>query len=192
MIPARALRFSVQAVLSATMATALPAFAAGSLDLDGGLRASIFNDNYKLGVGAELGAVQNFGPKFDMGLHLNYSRFRAKTVDWVDVNELGGYVTAYYIPTLVDQPFEMRIGPHLGGALIKDDWYVDIGGDIAAVFKVGEKLRFYGAFIPGFFIGSESQSLFRVGFGLQYRISDGSAAPATGYEGATESGAGTP
>jgi hypothetical protein len=186
MNPARALRLAVSGFAMAAV-LALPA-AAGSLDLDGGLRASIYNDNYKLGVGAELGAVQNLGPKTDLGLHLNYSRFRAKTVDWVDVNEFGGYVTWYFLPTLADQPFEVRLGPHVGAAMIEDDWFADVGGDIAAVFKVGEKLRFYGAFIPGYFIGSESQGMFRVGFGLQYRVGEGSAPAATGYEGA----AGTP
>lgn len=172
-------------VLSLLAALALPA-TAGPLDADAGLRASIFNDNYKLGVGAELGLIQNLGPKFDLGLHLNYSMFRAKTVDWNDATELGGYVTAYMIPTLADQPFEMRFGPHAGASSIDGDWYADLGGDVMAVFQVADKTKFYGAFIPSFFIGKESQGMFRVGFGIEYRLGDGAPASATGYEGASE------
>lgn len=153
----------------------LPA-AAGPLDLDGGLRASIYNDNYKLGVGAELGLIQNLGPKFDLGLHLNYSRFRAKAEGWEDINELGGYVTAYMIPTLADQPFELRLGPHAGAALLGDDWYADLGGDIMAVFTIADNTRFYGAFIPAYFVGEESGGMIRIGFGIEYRLAGGTLA----------------
>ena len=186
MIPARVL-----SLFAAMAAIALPAVA-GPLDLDAGLRASIYDDNYKLGVGGSLGLVQNLGPKFDLGLHLNYSRFRAKTVDWDDINELGGYLTAYMVPTLADQPFSLRIGPHGGAAMLGDDWYGDVGGDVMAVFKIADKTQFYGTFIPSFFIGKESQAMIRIGFGIEYRLADGSSssAPAsggsgTGYEGAT-------
>lgn len=178
MISARALSLLAAMAVSAV---------AGPLDLDAGLRASIYDDNYKLGVGASLGLVQNLGPKFDLGLHLNYSRFRAKTVDWEDVNEMGGYLTAYMIPTLADQPFEMRLGPHAGASLLGDDWYADLGADVMAVFQVAEKTRFYAAFIPGYFLGKDSQAMIRIGFGIEYRLGDGSgsAPPATGYEPAT-------
>ena len=180
MIPARALSLfaakAAKVALAAMAAFALPA-AAGPLDLDAGLRASIYDDNYKLGVGAELGLVQNLGPKFDLGLHLNYSRFRAKTSGWEDINETGGYLAAYFIPTLADQPFELRIGPHAGAALLGDAWHADLGGDFVAVFTIADNTRFYGAFIPSFFLGESSNSMFRIGFGIEYRLS-GDAVPA--------------
>lgn len=173
MIPARA--------LCLLAAFALPAAAAGPLDLDGGLRASIYNDNYKLGVGASLGLVQNLGPKFDLGLHLNYSHFTAKTVDWDDINEYGGYLTAYFIPTLADQPFELRLGPHAGASYLGEFWYADLGGDAMAVFKINDMTKFYAAFIPAYFLGEDSGGMIRIGFGVEYRLSHGSgAAPAPG------------
>jgi hypothetical protein len=165
MIPARAL-----SLLTAWAATALTA-AAGPLDFDAGLRASIYDENYRLGVGAELGLIQNLGPKFDLGLHLNYSHFSAKTTGWDDTQEMGGYVTAYLIPTLADQPFELRLGPHAGGALLREAWHADLGGDAMAVFTVADNMRFYGAFIPSYFLGDHGGGMIRLGFGIEYRLS---------------------
>src|SRR4051812_46103555 len=92
---------------------------AGPLDLDAGLRASIWNDNYKLGVGGELGAIAGLG-KVDLGLHLNYAHFavKEKTSGFSPGNEYGGYVALYLLPPL-DQAFQLRIGPHIGGAYMK-------------------------------------------------------------------------
>jgi hypothetical protein len=140
------------------------------LDLDGGFRASIWDENYKLGVGGELGMVMGAGPKLDVGAHLNYSHFTHKTMDFPDHDELGGYLTLYFVP-LQDDSFRLRLGPHVGGNQL-DGWNLDVGGDIAAVFKINDRTLIYGAFIPAYLIGSDSQGIFRVGFGAQYRLSD--------------------
>lgn len=141
--------------------------AAGTLDYDAGLRASIYDDNYKLGVGGELGAVAGVAPNWDIGLHLNYSHFAPKTETWTATEEFGGYVTAYFLPS-IDQPFTLRLGPHAGVTKIRNT-FVDLGGDIMAVFQVMPKTRFYANFVPSFLIGKDSQSIFRVGIGVEYR-----------------------
>lgn len=182
MIPARALR--LMASLSALLP--LTAAALGPLDVDGGFRAAIYDDNYKLGVGGTLGLVQNLGPKSDLGLHLNYTRFRAETVGWSDINEYGFYVGAYYVPTLANQPFEVRLGPHVGASLVDESWHADLGGDASVVFQTSDRTRFYATFIPAYFLGDHGGGFIRLGFGVQYRLSggesagtapDGSAAP---------------
>lgn len=178
MIPARAL--CLLAALPVFLSA--PASALGPLDVDGGLRTGIYDENYKLGVGASLSLLQNLGPKSDVGLSLNYLRFRAKTVGWSDINEFGGYVTAYFVPTLTNQPFEVRLGPHLGASMLDGLWHADLGGDASVVFKVSDMARFYAAFIPAYLLGEESGGLIRIGFGLQYRLG-GASAPAPGPEG---------
>jgi hypothetical protein len=153
-------------------AVAMTVPAAAGIDFDAGLRASIWNDNHKLGVGGELGAIAKLG-KVDLGLHLNYSHFAGKD-GWPDANETGGYVALYLLPPL-DQAFQLRIGPHVGATYIDPvapdaKIFLDLGGDVAAVFKVSPKMNFYAAFIPGYlldFDGKDSESLFRVGFGVQ-------------------------
>jgi hypothetical protein len=188
MIPARALPPSNDSVFRGALAVlaclgglALPAHAgaAGPLDLNAGLRAAIYDENYKLGYGLELGLVQNLSPVFDLGLHLNYTRFNEKTPEWGDTDELGGYATAYYIPTLADQPFEARLGPHVGGTRVDESWHLDLGGDAMVLFKVADMTKFYAAFIPSYLVGKESQGLIRIGFGIEYRLSGG-ASPAVG------------
>lgn len=168
------------AALAALACLALPSAvrAAGPLDLNAGLRSAIFDENYKLGYGLELGLVQNLSPVFDVGLHLNYTRFNEKTPEWGDTDELGGYATAYYIPTLADQPFEARLGPHIGGTRVVDSWHLDLGGDAMVLFQVADKTKFYASFIPSYLIGKESQGLIRIGFGIEYRLSGSPADPA--------------
>ncbi len=150
--------------------SALPV-AAGPVDYDAGLRASIYDDNYKLGVGGELGAVAGLNPNWDIGLHLNYSHFAPKTETWSAADEFGGYLAAYFVPA-IDQGFTLRVGPHVGMSKIRKP-FVDLGGDLMAVFQVMPTTRFYASFTPSFFIAtnsqSDSQSLFRVGFGVEYR-----------------------
>ena len=154
------------AALSSLVLSAATASLAASMDLDVGLRASIYDENYKLGLGAEIGAVVPTTPLWDMGLHLNYSRFRPKIDNLDAADEFGGYLAFYYKPAL-DQGFSLRIGPHLGYANIVDH-YVDVGADAMAVFKIKPGMSFYGAFIPSFMIGEETQSLFRVGLGMEF------------------------
>ncbi len=144
---------------------ALPTMAA-PMDLDVGLRADIYDENYNLGKGVELGAVVSTTPLWDMGLHLNYTRFDAKTETWAAANEFGGYLAFYFRPA-IDQAFSIRIGPHLGYAKIVNN-YVDVGGDVMAVFKVSPGMSFYGAFIPCFMIGDAGQSLIRIGLGMEF------------------------
>jgi hypothetical protein len=187
MIPARAMPASKSSALRGTFAVlaglvglVFPAAlrAAGPLDLNAGLRAAIYDENYKLGYGLELGLLQNLSPVFDVGLHLNYTRFNEKTPEWGDTDEMGGYVTAYYIPTLADQPFEARLGPHIGGTRVVESWHLDLGGDAMVLFQVADKTKFYAAFIPSYLIGKESQGLIRIGFGIEYRLSGSAATPA--------------
>jgi hypothetical protein len=146
---------------------------ATAIDLDLGLRASIYDENYKLGVGGELGAIVSATANMDLGLHLNYTSFRTKTETIDDANEFGGYVTAYFHPA-IDQGFSLRIGPHIGysaiGSSDNRESYLDLGGDVMAVFKATNTLNFYAAFIPAFMIGPDPQSLIRIGFGLQYSM----------------------
>ncbi|HKP97098.1 MAG TPA: hypothetical protein VJ385_15215 [Fibrobacteria bacterium] len=145
----------------------IPARAASPLDLDAGLRAAIHDDNYKLGVGGELGAVSPATPVWDLGLHLNYTHFTSKVPEAIgDVDEWGGYVTAYFKPA-IDQGFSLRLGPHVGYAKIGSS-YLDVGGDVMAVFKATPVLSFYGAFIPSWMVGSGGQALVRIGLGLEY------------------------
>ena len=137
------------------------------MDLDVGLRASIYDENYRLGLGGEIGAVVTTTPLWDMGLHLNYTRFNPKNEDsWDPENEYGGYLTFYYKPA-IDQGFSLRIGPHLGYAMIHNS-YFDLGGDVMAVFKVSPGMSFYGVFIPSFMFGEDGQSLIRIGLGLEF------------------------
>lgn len=153
------------AVLSCFLCAASAAMAA-PMDLDVGLRASIYDENYKLGLGGEIGAVVATTPKWDMGLHLNYTRFRPKIDTWKAANEFGGYLSFYYKPA-IDQGFSLRIGPHLGYANIENH-YLDVGGDVMAVFDIKPGMKFYGAFIPAFMIGEEGQSLIRIGLGMEF------------------------
>ncbi len=142
-------------------------FLSGPIDYDAGLRAVIYDDLYKLGLGAEVGAVSGLNPNWDVGLHLNYTHFRPKTESWPAISEYGGYVTAYYLPTL-DQDFSLRLGPHIGYAHVYDS-YLDIGGDLMAVFKLNPTTSLYANFVPSYFLGSNSQALVRVGLGVHYR-----------------------
>lgn len=144
----------------------LAAAAGAPVAWDLGLRAAIYDENYKAGVGGELGAILSASDGWDLGLHLNYTHFAAKTEHWDSVDEMGGYIGAYYKPK-IDQAFWLRIGPHIGYAKVYDH-YVDIGGDVMAVFKATPTLDIYGAFIPAFFAGKDGQTLIRVGFGIEY------------------------
>ncbi|MDB5050014.1 MAG: hypothetical protein JWO30_3085 [Fibrobacteres bacterium] len=144
----------------------VPTRAIAGVDLDGGVRAAIFDENYKLGVGGELGVIAPAAALWDLGLHLNYTHFKSKTETLDDATELGGYVAAYYKPAL-DQGFSLRLGPHIGYSELEGH-FLDLGGDVMAVFKITPALSFYGAFIPSFLIGSDTQSLFRIGLGLEY------------------------
>ncbi|MEO7427564.1 MAG: hypothetical protein ABI036_20435 [Fibrobacteria bacterium] len=140
---------------------------AGPVDLDAGLRASIYDDNYNLGVGGELGLVFPSASAWDFGLHLNYSHFDSKVPEILkDLSEYGGYAAAYFKPTM-NQAFSMRLGPHLGYAYIAVH-YVDVGGDAVVLFKATPSLTFYSAFIPSFMIGKDGQTLVRIGLGLEY------------------------
>jgi hypothetical protein len=140
---------------------------AAPLDLDAGLRAAIYDDNYKLGVGGELGAVTSMTASADLGLHLNYTHFAPKTDTWTAADEFGVYAAWYFRPAL-DQGFSLRIGPHVGYAHIKDH-YLDLGGDLMAVFGATPSTSFYATFVPSYLlIGENSQSLVRIGFGVEY------------------------
>ena len=139
---------------------------AAVINYDLGLRASIYDENYKAGVGAELGAIASATANWDLGLHLNYTHFAAKTENWDDANEMGGYVGAYYKPK-IDQAFWLRIGPHIGYAKIIKN-YVDVGADVMAVFKATPSLDFYGTCIPAFMAGPGGQLLIRFGFGVEF------------------------
>lgn len=153
----------------------LPA-AAAPVDLDAGLRAAIWNDNYKLGVGGELGAVAELG-KVDLGLHLNYTHFSTKNLTFSDVDEMGGYVALYLLPP-IDQSFTLRIGPHVGASYIEKT-FLDLGGDLDAIFQVNPKFSFYAAFVPAYIIdfkGEDSEALVRIGLGIEFH--PGGAAPA--------------
>lgn len=152
------------------LALPCPSLAAGLLAADGGFRLAIYDENYKRGLGAELGLVQALGPSFDAGLHLNYTHFAAKTIDWPDRTEAGGYLTAYLRPAIKDQPFEVRLGPHAGAALIADAWHADLGGDAQVVFRATDRLQIYGAFVPSYMLGEHSQLLVRVGLGVQFAL----------------------
>lgn len=144
----------------------LAATAGAPLAWDLGLRAAIYDDIYKAGVGGEAGVIMTTSPNWDLGLHLNYTRFANKLENITPANEFGGYVGAYYKPK-IDQAFWLRIGPHIGYAHVRNH-YVDIGGDVKAVFKATPALDIYGAFIPSFFAGKNGQTLVRVGFGIEY------------------------
>ena len=141
---------------------------AGPWQFDAGLRGSIYDDNYKLGLGGELGLVKGLGADWDLGLHANYSHFRIKTENWTPADEFGGYLTVYYLPK-IEQDFSLKIGPHLGYAYIRSH-YVDVGGDVKAVVQIVPTTSVYAAFIPGFFVGKNPQALIRVGLGINYSL----------------------
>ncbi len=144
----------------------LPAAAASTWSYDAGPRATIYDDNFKLGWGAAFGAIRNLNTDWDFGCHLNYTHFRPKTSTWTSAEEIAGYGALYYLPKL-DQPYAMRLGPHLGFSFIRD-FYVDLGGDMMVFFPVQAQTQFYLAFIPSYFIGKNSQALVRVGIGVEY------------------------
>lgn len=144
------------------------------LDLDAGLRAAIYDDNYDLGVGGELGAVVPAGPKWDLGLHLNYTHFASKTIR-ADADEFGGYVAAYFLPAF-DQSFSVRLGPHIGYSHIESH-FLDLGMDAMVVFKVAPQTKFYATFVPSYLVGENGQQLTRIGFGVEYGVGGEGAAP---------------
>jgi hypothetical protein len=156
--------FRHQALAALLCLAPFPASAAPVLDL--GLRAAIYDENYELGVGAELGVIAASSETWDFGLHLNYTRFEPQTENWTAANEFGGYVAAYWKPK-IDQAFWLRLGPHLGYSYLVDH-YADLGGDVMAVFKTTPALDFYAAFIPSFFVGEHPQAMVRIGLGLEY------------------------
>jgi len=143
-----------------------PFFAAAAPIGDVGLRADIYDDNYKLGVGGELGIISPLNDDWDIGLHLNYNHFEPQTDGWNAAEELGAYVGAYWKPK-IDQAFWLRLGPHVGYSHVVDH-YVDVGGDVMAVFKTTPSLDFYAAVVPSFFIGKNSQAMTRIGLGLEF------------------------
>lgn len=143
-----------------------PFLAAAAPALDLGLRASIYDENYELGVGGNLGIIATAGEKWDLGAHLNYAHFAPQSANWDAAEEIGGYLAAYYKPK-IDQAFWLRLGPHLGYAYLVDH-YVDLGADVMAVFKVARQWDFYAAFVPGYHIGADSQPMIRIGLGLEY------------------------
>jgi hypothetical protein len=138
----------------------------GSIKLDLGLRASIYDDNYEKGLGGELGMTKGMNSDWVLGLHLNYTYFRAKTELWDPVQEFGGYLTAYYLPK-TDLDFSLQLGPHLGFSHVYNN-YIDVGGDLMASFQVQPQTHLYVAFVPAFFIGTNSQALIRIGIGAEY------------------------
>jgi len=143
-----------------------PFLAAAAPVWDLGLRADIYDDNYKLGVGGELGAIVPANDDWDFGLHLNYGHFEPQHDGLSATDELGAYVAAYWKPK-IDQAFWLRLGPHVGYSHVADH-YVDLGGDAMAVFKTTPALDFYAVVVPSFFIGKNSQAMTRIGLGLQY------------------------
>ena len=159
MIHFRHMAFAACLCLAPFLACAAPVW-------DLGLRADIYDENYKLGVGGELGAVVSANDAWDLGLHLNYSHFAPQTENWTAAEEAGGYVAAYFKPK-IDQAFWLRLGPHVGYSHVVDH-YLDLGGDVEAVFQTTPALDFYAAFIPSFFVGKDSQAMVRIGLGLQY------------------------
>ncbi len=162
-----AFRFVALSVLIGFLGFATKAQAL-AMDYDAGLRVSIYDENYKMGLGGELGLIAPVDSNWSLGLHLNATLFRAKTETWVDVNEYGGYITGYYNPH-VNQPFTLLLGPHLGYAKIADHNF-DLGADLMATFLIKPTLNFYANFVPSMMIGKDSQSLIRFGIGLQYRM----------------------
>lgn len=142
-----------------------------TLDYDAGFRAAIYDENYNLGLGGELGAIANLNSAWDAALHLNYSHYSARTQTWSPADEYGGYLTAYYLPNL-DQPFRLRIGPHLGTNYITStlftNLFLDIGADMMAAIPVAKNFKAYASFSPSFLIGSEMQSIYRIGVGIEF------------------------
>jgi hypothetical protein len=143
-----------------------PVFAAAAPNWDAGLRADIFDDNYKLGVGGELGVIAPANAGWDFGLHLNYNHFEAQTDGWKAAEEFGGYVALYWKPQ-IDQAFWLRLGPHVGYSHIVNH-YVDLGGDAMAVFKTSPSIDFYAVVVPSFFVGKGAQAMTRIGLGLEF------------------------
>ena len=131
-----------------------PVFAAAAPILDLGLRADIYDDNYKLGVGGELGVIVPANESWDFGLHLNYNHFAPQNDGLSAADELGGYATAYWKPK-IDQAFWLRLGPHVGYSHIVNH-YLDLGGDAMAVFKTTPALDFYAVVVPSFLVCPDS------------------------------------
>lgn len=147
---------------------------AAPLDLDAGLRAAIYDDDYDLGVGGSLGVVTSAAPKWDLGLHLNYTHFASKTIR-EDADEFGAYVVAYFLPA-IDQGFALRLGPHIGYSKIESH-FLDLGLDAMVVFKVAAQTKFYATFVPSYLVGENGQQLFRIGFGVEYGVGGDGPAP---------------
>ena len=148
----------------------------GAVDWDIGFRGSIGEETYKLGLGGQLGVIYGSGAHSDLGLHLNYSYFRPKHIQ-TTMREYGGFITWYRVPHLKDQPFQMRLGPHVGVAFFQSDdfnrWFVDLGGDLMIVFEANPNFHYYLCFSPAYQLAvpsvSLSQTMFRVGFGVEFR-----------------------
>jgi hypothetical protein len=75
------------AALSSFLCMTAAAAWTAPMDLDLGLRASIYDDNYDLGLGGEIGAVVAAAPAWDKGLHLNNNPFNTKKDKFYTLNE---------------------------------------------------------------------------------------------------------
>jgi len=141
------------------------------VDFDAGFRGVISEEKYDMGLSGELGVITPIDSSWEAGLHLNYTHFRPHTEIGGTADEWGGYVTAYFLPTL-DQPFRLRLGPHIGINFMSDDFTsgnsLDLGGDVMAFVPVKNNYKIYACFAPSFIIGSYTQAIYRIGFGVEY------------------------
>jgi len=141
------------------------------VEFDAGFRGVISEEKYDMGLSGELGAIAPVDSKWEVGLHLNYTHFRPHSETGGTADEWGGYVTAYYLPT-IDQPFSLRLGPHIGTNYMSDDFSrglsLDFGGDAMVFVPIKNNFKVYVCFAPSFIIGSYTTSIYRIGFGVEY------------------------
>ncbi len=174
----------LQAVSLFTLfASAISAQAAqGDWLIEAAPHAVIWDERYDLGVGGQLGVIRGLSERTDISVSVQYAHFTPENPEVNNtVNSFGGLVTYFFSPEI--EGFTPKVGVHMGYTTFNNPLIsgpangeeprlhnFEFGGDGQLVFDVGERLKFYTMMSPAYLIGTESGIIFRIGLGLQYRV----------------------
>lgn len=143
---------------------------AGTLGYDGGLRFSMWDDNYSLGLGLAPGLQWRFSERNHLAFNALYNRYGAKLPGFDDIQEWAftlGLRREFPLPP--DQFLEPRLGFHAGVTrLWGESWHALGALDAEALFPIQPGLKGYALVQPGYVLGEKNGMLFRVGLGVVY------------------------
>lgn len=137
----------------------------------GGVITSIWNDNYKLGLGLHLGGRTAFVSGTELGGDVIYSWFRRQD----DLPEFPSAVhesgLRFFLvhPLTVGTQFILKLGAQLGASrLYEGDWGIIVGGEAHGAIPIADPYGIQIQFSPGYVIGKgqNERAIFRVGLGL--------------------------